>query len=250
MGQDLSHLKTRHEYDRWRGVRKANDGLFVWRIHLSGNEIPRWTAIRIEAFPTRPPTQLSIWSRQEQPTVALRLDVDECESLHAAHEHLIERLAGFQSPGITMLQDGALGDVAFATPSGSTVLFSRANLVVMMTNADSEVISLIDLARAFDAWLAAPPDTGASPVVPVMEGFGLTAKELHVKAPAPIELKASDPIGRPVWHKLYASDGEFRVEQERLVFTATAAGAHTLEAYAINPNHGAAKSTIHVMAEQ
>src|SRR6266542_1129109 len=127
----LEDLKRRFDYQAWRGVKTTAESLFLWRFFISGNELPGWTAQRIDTLKTEgfPPTQQSFWRRTAaESNQVIRLDVYECTSRAAAYEFLVVLLGEYESALITRSDRSGLGDVAFSGPEETSVVFARANL--------------------------------------------------------------------------------------------------------------------------
>ncbi len=143
-------LKERYRFIDWAGRSELPKDRQLRRFAFAGDELPGWTlerAARQDAGPA-PPRLTSFWRRGASKT-ALRVDVFECASADAAHEYLVEALGEFQSTAIGRRTDVKLGDVAFGTDT--VALFARANLVVLVRNADREVVSVTAIAQAIDA---------------------------------------------------------------------------------------------------
>lgn len=247
--QLIDDLKRRHGYETWRGTTTLSENLFIWQFFLAGNELGELRLVRIQALhaPDWPPATQSIWRPPEAPGEALlRLDCFQCPSRSAAHEFLVRLLSEFQSPDIGRAED-AVGDVEFAPPGEGAVLFARANLAVLLRNAGAELVSVSQSARLLDGMLVDRPAVGGT-VVPEITRFAAVSPPVAGRD-TPLDVQATDPLGRRLWFKLYTQAGEVRVEGERLVYRAESPGPDRITLFAINENGGVAASTIDVTAE-
>lgn len=242
--QMQSELRRRVAFEEWRHIGTSGERLFIWQFALYGNEFSGWEAHRIQTVETvgRPPSIQTIWKRPAGGATDELLSVHlyECTSLAAARELLVQMLADFQAPQVARLDKAPAGDVAFGSPEDTFVLFTRANLVLLVRNAERKHIPLSNEVRPFDEYLIRrPDDEGDQRVVPEIERFGL-AEEMSpaVGASLPLELRASDPLDRPLWYKFFSSGGEVLVEDGRLTYRPTSAGPQIVTATAVNANRG------------
>ena len=142
-------LKQRHDFASWKGITTLGGDLHITRFSFSGREFPEWRLLRsVQSESTAGQLHQSMWKRAEDEL--LSVNVLECASLAAAHEAIIDFLGEFESPVIARQTGNTPGDVAFAMPGETAVLFARANLVVLMRNAGPKTMALGTLARHFD----------------------------------------------------------------------------------------------------
>src|SRR5689334_3201449 len=92
----------------------------------------------------------SFWKQSAESPSILNLNIFECSSRTAAHNFLIKVLSQFQSPLLTRRDDLEVGDVAFALPGSTIVMFARANLVHVLRNAGTQTVPVEDVAREVD----------------------------------------------------------------------------------------------------
>jgi hypothetical protein len=149
-------LKRRFNYEAWRHDDSSQEKTVLRNISLSEIELPDWSANRVQRMAAKnsPPYVRSMWQPRGPGTeVLVRVEFYECDSTQAAREFLLRLLGEFQSNQIERRDDVA-GDVAFVYPGDTMILFSRNNIVVWLRNAGSEVISVVFLAKQFDAHLS------------------------------------------------------------------------------------------------
>jgi hypothetical protein len=83
----------------------------------------------------------------------MTVDVQERRTQADAKEGVIESLGEFESPLMTRLTGASYGDVAFAMPNETALLFARGNLVILLRNSGPIVKELGALARTLDQLL-------------------------------------------------------------------------------------------------
>ena len=244
-------LKKRHEYDAWRNRNTLAESLFIWRFILRGDEFPNLMIHRIQ--PSRVDALASsvhsVWhSGYRDGEELLILDIFECPSRETAHEFVLRLLGEFQSPSVSRQDQLEIGDIAFAMPAGSSILFARANLVVSMSVTEAKKTDIARLAKNFDRYLAARPESrsGVVPEIHRFEAQGIqTGREV-----IPLRLEAVDPLGRPLWYKLFSAAGSVAVEEGSLVYRPERPGQHRIEVCAINSNRGVAYAELTLQIEE
>jgi hypothetical protein len=235
--QQLDYLKQRHAYETWRDRNTLEENLFIWRFFLSGDEFPGWHAHRIQPMASSqwPPHIKSIWQRPGgKKEELLSVDVYECESRIAAHEFLLQLLDQFMSPLVQRREEIEVGDVAFAGPEDTQILFARANLVLSLGNAGSDLIPVSDIARQFDEQLINRPKTTGLRVISEILPPDFTLLQDGVNAPL-----AVGPLGPPElkrWYKIFSRSGEVYQERGQLVYRSTSAETHEVTVFSIDPS--------------
>ena len=238
--QQLDYLKKRHAYEAWRGCNTLEENLFIWKFFLSANEFPGWRAHRIQPEESAgwPPYIKSIWQRPEGETEELlSADIFECESRIAAHEFLVQLLGEFMSPLVQRREEIEVGDVAFAGPEDTMILFVRANVVISMGNAGSDLVPISEIARQFDRKLFSRRETTGLRVISEILPPNFIVLQDSVSAPLSVE-----PFGlleSRRWHKLFSRSGEIYQEGGRLIYRSTSAGPHEVTVFSIDPSQAA-----------
>jgi hypothetical protein len=239
-------LAQRHQFREWRGVNRLVGNLFVWRLFLTGHELEGWQPerIRVIEVPGAPLLNRSIWRGTGRDRL-LSFDLYECLSRAAAHDHLLNLLTQFQSIDINRETTGDLGDVAFLTKEQTVALYARANLVMLVSNAGSEVTPMYNVAAGFDQFIARRPTPGGA-VVPEISAFGPSppGRSLTAGEPIPLGVQAADPLGRPLWYAFWTRRGEVRRERNQVVYRTESVGTDEVELYAVNENSGVATATV------
>jgi hypothetical protein len=83
----------------------------------------------------------------------LRLDAQVSTTDKAADANLSDQLKRFELPGITLKAAAGFGEEVFANESGSTILFSRSRLTLLLRNVGSEATELWTVARLLDVFI-------------------------------------------------------------------------------------------------
>lgn len=238
----IEALKKRHDFDKWRGVKRTDENLLVRNFFLAGHELSGWRAgqVRRPEVPGWPPATRSNWTRPDSEGVLVIVETFECPDLVGAHEVLMRALAEFQSPDLTRSE---VGDMGFVLPGETAALYARANLVVLVRNGGRKVIEVTEQARAVDAWISVRPEKGG-PVVPEVLRLEPGVAELEVGGVLQLDIQAADPLGREVWLKFYSRLGEISLEGDTAVYRASASGTDAVTVFALNENGAAASQTI------
>lgn len=250
--QLLEYLKRHHAYERWRDSTSLDENLFIWKFFLGGNELPGWHVVRIQPNEKAAwsPSIESMWQRNDEGgEELLNLNIFQCPSRMAAHEFLLQLLSDFQSTRVARKEQIEVGDVAFGGPEDTFLLFTRANLVLLMRNAGRELISITEIARHFDRDLVSKPETMEVKVAPEIRRFYSPAIKFQVGVNVPLEVEAFDPLKRPLWYKFFSRFGEVLLEEGRLVYRPTIAGSQEVILFAINANRGSASQVLHLVVE-
>lgn len=243
----IAALKERHLFDEWRVRRAPGESLFVWKYVLGEKQLPGWRPERIQPLRTnRAPSGFqSLWQRTDgRGRVLLGLDIFECGSAIAAHEYLVWLLGEFQSPLIERRDDLGIGSVSFTVPGETAIVFARANLVAMMRNAGPELVPLAEIARRFDAFIAARPTRTGTGQPPRIDSFEARAGRAGTRPIALLDLIASHPRARPVWFRLFATDGNFGTRDGAVAWVPAHPGRHEITAYALDADLDAVSASI------
>jgi hypothetical protein len=251
--QLVETLKERHSYDTWRDNNTLEENLFIWKFFLNGNEFPNWRAHRIQPIevPGQPPSIQSIWQlpTKDKTETLLNVNIYECGSRRNAHEFLVHLLGEFQSPLIVRQEQTPIGDIAFVYPGNTSILFSRANLVLLIRNVGRDLVSVNEFAQQLDLSLTSRPETEGVKVVPEIQRFQPLDEEFRTPSGVLLELEASDPLERPLWYKFFSRSGEVLLEGDRLTYQPQASGAQEATVFAINANRGAVSQRVEFSIE-
>jgi hypothetical protein len=153
--QQRRYLERRYRVRDWHG-RGGRSRRVIKDFDIDGSEIRRWSLQRVQRDEgAKPPVIRSIWSQGENVNELLAVDLFECASVKAAHDQLLEALANMESDAIKRrTEKNAPGDIAFGL-GDTMVLFSRANMVVLVRNAGPTIVPVNSVAREIDLLLGA-----------------------------------------------------------------------------------------------
>jgi hypothetical protein len=233
----LNALKQRHAYETWREFNTLQENLFIWKFFLSGNEFPGWRMHRTQVVEPEEsqPYIKSTWQRsQGDKEELINVDIFERESRLAAHEFLLQLLGEFMSPLIKRREDLEIGDVAFAVPEDTMIIFARANLAISMGNAGSDLVLISKIARQFDQKLIALPERAGLRVISEILPPDFIVLPDQVSAPLAIEPFSSLSSNR--WHKLFSHPGEIQKESGQLIYRSISSEPHEVKVFSINPS--------------
>ena len=153
--QQRRYLEKRYRAHDWHG-RGGRPRRVIKGFDIDGSEIRRWSLHRVQRDEgAQPPMIRSIWRHGENIDELLAVDLFECASIKAAHDQVLEALANMESDAIERrTEKNAPGDIAFGL-GDTMVLFSRANMVVLVRNAGPTIVPVNGVAREIDLLLAA-----------------------------------------------------------------------------------------------
>jgi hypothetical protein len=189
---------------------------------------------------------------------------------------LLLLLAQFESPLLARRDDVGIGDVTFALPGQTVVIFARGNLVQMLRNSGRDIVPVDNVAREFDADLVSKPSTPqslvAGAVIPSITRLNVRAKKVRVGVGVPLDIEASDPQGsevstplrarasaqlmegavpqtRPLMYKIFSPlTGSVYRENDRLLYRADARGRQEVTVFAVNANRGVTSNKVRLVA--
>lgn len=245
--QLFEEVAARHSYDEWRGVNRLDEELLVWAFFLRGEELPGWTAERIDevSHPGWPRMIESVWKPPEG-GLAL-LDVFECSSRRKAHEFLIDLIAQLESPLVTRVERPRVGDVAFAGPGDGLAVVARANLVMLLRAGDRPPVPIQHAAAELDAEVISKPEAPAEPVAlaareaPAIRELRLAGPEPRPGAERALVVSAEDPRREPLFYKCFSSSGTLELRDGEVMYRHTSRAPPRLEVYAVAPGRGVAR---------
>lgn len=235
------NINLNEAFAEWQDTNTLTENLFVWQFFLADGAFPGWQSITIQTLPAaESPTILSVWQRPEVGRgILLNVDVFACSSRSAAHEYLRQLLQQIPQPVFSRQTEPGIGDVLFAPPDHSTLLFARANLVLIVRNAGSEPQPITDIARQLDEDISSRPETGGQ-VVPEFQRFETPVTDIRVGTGVPLQVEATDPLERLLWFKFFSASGQVFEQEGQLWYRPTTTGPQEITALAINANRGIA----------
>jgi len=152
-----SHLKQRLDFDSWRyseRVKALSDSGELLLDHRTLTEpiLSQWSLVQPVQRPNLVRTLnalYSLWTHATDSEILLRVDVYELESWQEAQDFALRKLGESLHLEIGLLKTPTIGDVSFADADYTSVLFIKAEFVVLVRSAGRERVSI--LATAVEA---------------------------------------------------------------------------------------------------
>jgi hypothetical protein len=241
-GAGLADLQQRYGYETWRDTRPPGEHLHVWNFFLGEAILRGWRAQRIQTIDAQPPwprSVQSVWAPERGDGVLANILIFECPERTAARDVLMRALGQFEA---LLERRDEPGEVAFGPKEETVLLFAVANIVAVVRNAGPEVVSMSDVADLLDRRISERPEAGG-PVVPEIQIFAGAEPKPGAKA-VPLAVETVDPLGGPLWFKLFSPTGEVVEEDGRLVYRPEASPPHEITLYVINEHGGTASRTL------
>lgn len=243
----LERLAVVHGFQSWRDLNLLEANLFINNFIVRENCLPDLGLLQIEsaeAAVCRRATK-SVWQlSDDQRDVRLRFDIFECASLPEARGLVLELLTKIQTDDMTRreyvgAEGSAVGDVLFATPDNTRIIFSRANLVLMLRNVEREITPLLGVARQLDQSIISQPNAEDAKAVEEVGRFHLTGAE-PLSSPLSFEaayLQPSAPDlleGYPLTYKFFSDTGKVFRQGKHLAYQPSSGGRQLIVIFATN----------------
>ena len=152
---DMDRLKQRYRFDEWKAPEAADGGRSP-AIIFAGDELPEWRLVRqTRRQPEGHPILVRTMWQGDSPDASMGIDLHECASSNEAREYLLLRLGEAQGPALTRSEVLDAGEVAFATPGNTMVVFVRDSIVAALHAAGRRVVPVGEAARSLDRFLRA-----------------------------------------------------------------------------------------------
>jgi hypothetical protein len=147
-GSYRDFLVERFGFSGWRSAERKT---VISGVRLDTTELRGLRQVRVDrvSVPGARAAYQGMWASAANPETLVRVDVIEMPSVSSAREMTLSLLGEFQSPNLRR-SERPIGDISFATPDMTSVVFAHQNVAAMLRNAGSEVISVRDIARDLD----------------------------------------------------------------------------------------------------
>ncbi|MFN2169237.1 MAG: hypothetical protein ACK2U9_23630 [Anaerolineae bacterium] len=248
-------LERRFAYESWRERTNLDANLLIWNFSFAGSDLRGWQPQDIRARkpalaatdalttipdtePVKPQAEVqSIWQPEsEQDDLRVGVNVLECRSRAEAHQLLLSLLGELQSPLVQQLERPDVGDVAFAVPGETLLIFARGNLVVVIRNVGRMVASVMEVAQQVDRRLVSVPGEPDRSVGARFQRMTMEPDQLDAEGSTPLEL--SDlPLraAEPPMVKFRSRTGQVVLEDGQPVYHPESSGVQELEVYVERP---------------
>jgi hypothetical protein len=256
MNPKEERLDRPYDIQKWAEKAIAGKRLFIIGFFMSGKEIPGWNLIKVipEQIYKKRRTIAYLWQRAECKIEELiRIDIVESGSWQQSHEALLELLEGYQAPRLPEATSKKieLGDVAY-TGFGEiiqSVVFVRANMIIRIHSVGKQNVSVIDIGKQLDNLLITKPLLSEKGVIPKIEMFLSDKPTVRVNEVVTLNMKAEDPLGRPLWYKLMVDQGEFFIKDEKVYFLSERPWQIKISLFVINETNFVSGATLSINVE-
>jgi hypothetical protein len=240
----LDHLRNRYGFADWAEPGTPPESLFIWRYVPTRDDLPGYELERIDVIEERdqPALTQSIWRSQTDRYALVESLIAECPDRTSARIALLRTLGQFQA--YLELRKG-LGDVGFAAEGDGAIVFALANLVVLLRTIDGEPLPVSRSAQNLEHHMRGRPDAGR-PVAPTFNDLAAGAPQAD--GTIPISIEATDPLGRPLWFKMFGQEGEALERNGELAFRPYGPKRWELTVFAINENGASSEKTLSASA--
>jgi hypothetical protein len=235
-----------YDFESWAGSPGPGSSLFVSRFFVAPAGLRDWWLEESQGFliDAGVPVTQTFWRKTgREADVVLRANVYELPSLVQARRMLLRLLAGFQLPGVKRLGESGMADVAFASSSGSVVLFAAANVVFFLRNVGKDTESLTRTAALVNERFFARPSLESIKPLP-FRPFHFEREKILVNDEVKLIEAPPDELRRKRLLKFFFDSGSMFLRDGTFVYRAEAPGDHTLAVYGIDANEDALEQTL------
>jgi hypothetical protein len=253
---EKERLARQYDFEEWAKQTDVGKRILIWNFFMGGNEIPGWELIKTipKHIHEYGRVNIYIWHKVEGASEELiRIDVTESNSWHLAHERLLKELNECQAPQLPKATSRGIeiGDVAFVGfgEPVQSVVFARVNLVVSIDSIGRQEVPIVDTAKRIDELFITRPQASKEGVIPQIESFSSEKEVIGLSEMVPLNIKAKDPLHRPLWYKLIIDQGELFMRDEKVCYSSNTQGQSEISLFAINENGFIASTTLTIRIE-
>lgn len=237
-------LEKRFNFKSWQGTNLLSENLFLWKFKFLGDELSNWTmkssgVVNVE---NEPRLAQSLWEPKNShpqsapmpgtfdPTIPpppdnrVSIEVYECDSLQDAHAYLIDVLGTMTSPQIAQLPTPPVGDVAFSAGQDYMLLFSLANLVVLVRNEGRDLVDVNPLVNDLASELLKSFQQD-DPVGLSITQFDATSGSNNTV----LLIQTADRVQHSFWHRFNSTTGTVVIDAGKLCYHPAQSGNQTVE---------------------
>lgn len=250
-------LKRQYRFGEWAGRRTTPFGLFIHGLFVPSTVLSEWHAVRSRRIvqPNKPIYIRTVWAEGESAhEPSLVTEIYECDSMLAAHETLLSLTASFQVP---MLKPGTnaeeLGDIWFQTADSSSMLFARANLVVVISPLLPISSAVVRSAELIDMFIKDRP--AAKSLAADSSRRAAVSETKTLKAPlggrTTLDIPGiqADRASDAVCVKVFCDKGQVFREANEVVFDPETTGDANIEMYELTPEGAVRNRAVNVHVE-
>lgn len=242
-------VKQQLEFDKWKNRNQLSETLLIHQFFLNTKEFVDWDIqifAQLEANQHAPRYIHSLWRSRYFLDEAVRVDFYECPSRLKAQEFLTRLLVNVHTTIDVLRPFPELGDIAFSSSRNKSVIFTRANLVVIMSKTNFSEIPLTQLGKQIDEHLYKKPiDTEHKKVLPQpKKGRTPPKKGNRIALAQLLELMKTDKeegdfsLSRKehTFYKIYSNAKDLSIEKDNLSYQTVANKGLEVSVYSVSSN--------------
>ena len=178
-----------------------------------------------------------MWRSHNDRAGVLEVLVSECRDRGYARPVLLQILGQFQA---FLERREGMGDVAFAAEGDGAVTFVVANLVVVVRTVDGPPTPVTGPAQDVERDIRARPERTDE----WRPDPGACSGARQLDGTIPIEVRAAEPPGRPLWFKVFGHGGEAFDRDGGLAFRPFGPEPWDVTVFALNEGGGSAERAL------
>lgn len=253
--REKEKVSRQHDLEKWAEQTGQGKFILIWKFFMAGNEIAGWELVKVAVRDYNDRRSvIYMWRKPDSDAERLiRIDIVECGSWRKSHETLLKHLVECQAPQLPEATSKKIeiGDIAFIG-FGETVqsaVFARANMVVSIHSVGKQDVSIIDTARRVDELFVSKPRLSEKGVIPEIEAFVSERGVIKRDEMIALDIRAKDPLDRPLWYRFEVDQGELSVKDGKVYFSSKAPGRPEISLFAVNENGFVAGTTLCINVE-
>jgi hypothetical protein len=244
-------MPDRYDINKWQENGMKN--LFIWQYFMGGHELAGWQLKEVRPWDISTEKVVQYyWENSTDIEQKIKIDIIECRSWLHAQEQLLVLLQ--QHMHVHLPEAGKkeirVGDAAYAGDGDEPqhLLFVRANIVAVLNSIGKRRVPVAKAALQLDNLFYDKPLLQVTGVIPVIDNFSIDKQEKKIndRDAALLTIKANDPLRRPLWYKLVASQGEILMQDNKLQVLSVPGEPLQLTLYVSNENGDTAERIIYM----
>ncbi|HEY5748825.1 MAG TPA: hypothetical protein VIU12_22300 [Chryseolinea sp.] len=208
-----------YDIDSWANQTKEGKNIFIWDFLLNGSEFSGWKLydVQVETSDSLQKKVEYYCQNSENKAEAVKIDVIQNPSWQAAQKTLLDLVKDHMAkelPPFSASTKRSLGDVAYTGTTGiHHVLFSRANIVVVLNTIGDKDIDVAKFAEQLDGMFTSKPESSNAKFSPDIYVFELVGNKSDQRQR--VRFEVVDPV-QNVWLKFFCTHGQFLQDSDGL----------------------------------
>jgi len=252
---EKERMVRQYDLEKWAEQTDVGKYILIWKFFMGGNEITGWDLVKAVVHDNDDRRSvIYMWRKGDSDAEELiRIDIEECISWRKSHEALLKHLVERQAPQLPEATSRKIeiGDIAFIGfgKNVQSAMFARANMVVRIHSVGKQDVSIIDTARKVDELFVSKPRLSEKGVIPEIEAFVSERGVIKRDEIIALDIKAKDPLDRPLWYRFEVDQGELSIKDEKVYFSSKAPGQPEISLFAVNENCFVARAILRIKVE-